>query len=103
MATETIPTTRPRVTEAARPRAMALAPEWLLAIPFLAPALFFYAVFLLVPLLGTLALSVTDWSGFNIADIEFVGNRQFPRARRRRRRSGNRCGTTCCSSSVRSS
>lgn len=53
------------------------APEWLLAIPFLAPAFLFYAVFLLVPLLGTLALSLTDWSGFNIADIQFVGLENF--------------------------
>ena len=77
MATDSIPTTRTRATGAARPRAMALAPEWLLAAPFLAPALFFYAIFLLVPLLGTLALSVTSWSGFNIADIEFVGLENF--------------------------
>jgi raffinose/stachyose/melibiose transport system permease protein len=78
MATETIPASTTAASRpAARPRPMALAPEWLLAIPFLAPALFFYAVFLLVPLLGTLALSVTDWSGFNIADIEFVGVDNF--------------------------
>lgn len=78
MATETIPATRGGATRAgARPRVMGLAPEWLLAVPFLAPALLFYAVFLLVPLLGTLALSVTSWSGFNIADIEFVGLQNF--------------------------
>ncbi len=78
MATETIPATRSAAAgAAARPRVAGLAPEWLLAIPFLAPALFFYAVFLLAPLLGTLALSVTDWSGFNIADIEFVGLDNF--------------------------
>ena len=77
MATDTIPATRSATSRLARPKALAMAPEWLLAIPFLAPALFFYAVFLLVPLLGTLALSVTDWSGFNIADIEFVGGDNF--------------------------
>ena len=59
------------------PRTLSWAPEWLSAIPFLAPALIFYAIFLLVPLLGTLFLSVTDWSGFNIADIEFVGLDNF--------------------------
>jgi raffinose/stachyose/melibiose transport system permease protein len=77
VAIETIPATSAATRPAARSRTMALAPEWLLAIPFLAPALFFYAIFLLVPLLGTLALSVTDWSGINIADIEFVGLENF--------------------------
>ena len=78
MATNTIPATKSTAADpATRPRTMALAPEWLLAIPFLAPALFFYAIFLLVPLLGTLALSVTDWSGINIATIEFVGLDNF--------------------------
>jgi raffinose/stachyose/melibiose transport system permease protein len=78
MATESIPASTTAASyPAARPRTMALAPEWMLAIPFLAPALFFYAIFLLVPLLGTLALSVTDWSGINIADIEFVGLENF--------------------------
>jgi raffinose/stachyose/melibiose transport system permease protein len=78
MATESIPASTTAASyPAARPRTMALAPEWLLAIPFLAPALFFYAIFLLMPLLGALALSVTSWSGFNIADIEFVGLDNF--------------------------
>ena len=78
MATDTIPATRtPASRAAATSRAWPWAPEWLLVIPFLAPALFFYVLFLLVPLLGTLALSVTDWSGFNIANIEFVGLENF--------------------------
>ena len=78
MAIDTIPATRSGLSNAAvRPRALSWAPEWLLAIPFLAPALVFYAIFLLVPLLGTLLLSVTNWSGFNIADIEFVGLENF--------------------------
>jgi ABC-type sugar transport system permease subunit len=59
------------------PRLLTRAPQWLLALPFLAPALFFYLIFLLVPLVGTLALSLTDWSGFNIADIQFVGLENF--------------------------
>ena len=78
MATDAIPTTdQPLPRAATRPRALPFAPEWLLAIPFLAPALFFYALFLLVPLLGTLALGLTEWSGFNIADIRFVGLDNF--------------------------
>src|ERR687894_236672 len=78
MAIDTIPATRSGVSgSAVRPRGLSWAPEWLLAIPFLAPALIFYAIFLLVPLLGTLLLSLTSWSGFNIADIEFVGLDNF--------------------------
>ncbi len=46
---------------------------WVLAAPFLAPALIFYALFLVVPLAGTILLSVTEWSGFNFADIKFSG------------------------------
>lgn len=68
---------RPTPRARAGSRSLAWAPEWLLAIPFLAPALLFYAVFLLVPLLGTLALSLTDWSGFNITNIRFVGVENF--------------------------
>jgi raffinose/stachyose/melibiose transport system permease protein len=30
-----------------------------------------------VPLLGTLALSLTEWTGFNFADIRFVGSDNF--------------------------
>ena len=51
--------------------------EGLLALPFLAPALAFYALFLMVPLLGTIALSFTKWSGFNFADIQWVGAANF--------------------------
>src|SRR4051794_18420998 len=78
MAIDTIPATKSGVSGAAvRSRSLPWAPEWLLALPFLAPALIFYTIFLLVPLLGTLALSVTDWSGFNFADIKFVGLDNF--------------------------
>jgi raffinose/stachyose/melibiose transport system permease protein len=78
MAIDTIPSVKSGVAgSSVRPRTLSWAPEWLLAIPFLAPALIFYAIFLLVPLLGTLLLSLTNWSGFNIADIEFVGLDNF--------------------------
>jgi raffinose/stachyose/melibiose transport system permease protein len=53
------------------------ARAWILAAPFLAPALIFYLLFLIVPLLGTLALSFTQWSGFNFADIKFAGLDNF--------------------------
>ena len=51
--------------------------EGLLVLPFLAPALIFYALFLLVPLVGTIGLSFTEWSGFNFADIQWVGTSNF--------------------------
>jgi raffinose/stachyose/melibiose transport system permease protein len=57
----------PTPAKAARPRV------WLLVVPFIAPSLVFYTVFLIVPLLGTLALSLTDWSGISLANIRVVG------------------------------
>src|SRR5215208_8049141 len=53
------------------------ARAWLLAAPFLAPALLFYILFMLVPMLGTLALGFTEWTGFNFADVKFVGLNNF--------------------------
>ncbi len=58
-------------------RSLPFSRHWLLALPFLAPALIFYVLFQMVPLLGTLALSVTEWNGFNFADIRFVGADNF--------------------------
>lgn len=55
--------------------------EWLLVIPFLAPALIFYALFLMVPLVGTVALSFTEWSGFNVSSIEWAGVGNFKELR----------------------
>jgi raffinose/stachyose/melibiose transport system permease protein len=78
MAIDTIPAVKSGLPDVGtRSRTLSWAPEWLLAIPFLAPALIFYAIFLLIPLVGTLVLSVTHWSGFNIADIKFVGLDNF--------------------------
>jgi raffinose/stachyose/melibiose transport system permease protein len=53
------------------------ARAWILALPFLGPALIFYTLFLIVPLLGTIALGFTEWTGFNFADIKFVGVENF--------------------------
>jgi raffinose/stachyose/melibiose transport system permease protein len=47
--------------------------DWVLAVPFIAPSLLFYAIFLIVPLLGTVALSFTDWSGISFSHIRFTG------------------------------
>jgi raffinose/stachyose/melibiose transport system permease protein len=44
---------------------------------FLGPAVVFYALFMLVPLVGTVLLSFTDWSGYNIYDLHWVGLENF--------------------------
>lgn len=44
---------------------------------FLGPALTFYALFMLVPLVGTLLLSFTDWPGFSIEQLRWVGLENF--------------------------
>lgn len=68
-----LPVARPARTEtkAARRRV------WILVVPFVAPSLIFYTIFLIVPLIGTLALSLTDWSGISFSDIRFVGLANF--------------------------
>ncbi len=40
---------------------------------FILPALIFYLVFSFIPLLGTAALSLTDWNGYNFNTISFYG------------------------------
>lgn len=78
MNSEAVPATgRGAPRAAAGARSLPVPREWLLVIPFLAPALIFYVIFLLTPLLGTIALSFTDWSGFNISDIRNVGLENF--------------------------
>jgi len=47
--------------------------EWILALPFVAPSFIFYTLFLVVPLIGTVLLSFTDWSGISFSDIRFIG------------------------------
>ncbi|TDE01169.1 carbohydrate ABC transporter permease [Jiangella asiatica] len=44
-----------------------------LALVFLAPALFFYIGFLIIPLIGTLFLSFTDWEGFTFDQLRMTG------------------------------
>lgn len=51
--------------------------ENLRATPFLAPALLFYLLFLMVPLFGTVALSFTAWGGFNWEALEWIGLGNF--------------------------
>jgi len=40
---------------------------------FILPALIFYLLFSFIPLLGTAALSLTDWNGYNFNTINFYG------------------------------
>ena len=44
---------------------------------FLGPALGFYLAFMMVPLLGTFLLSFTDWPGFSLEQIDWVGLDNF--------------------------
>jgi raffinose/stachyose/melibiose transport system permease protein len=65
------PTPAPvRPSRARKGRAGAM---WLPAVPFVAPALTMYGLFLIVPLLGTILLSVTHWNGFSFSQIRFAG------------------------------
>ncbi len=47
------------------------------ALVLIAPALFFYTVFLIVPMLSTIIISFTEWSGLNFATIKFNGLDNF--------------------------
>lgn len=44
---------------------------------FLSPSLVFFAIFLVLPLLFAVVLSVSAWSGFDIAQIELIGIENF--------------------------
>lgn len=44
---------------------------------FILPAFILYFLFMLVPIIGTLILSFTKWSGINISNISFVGLLQY--------------------------
>ncbi|MGH8793603.1 MAG: carbohydrate ABC transporter permease [Stackebrandtia sp.] len=44
---------------------------------FLSPSLLFFAIFLVLPLLFAIALSLSSWSGFDLNRIEFVGADNF--------------------------
>ncbi|MFE7612852.1 carbohydrate ABC transporter permease [Streptomyces celluloflavus] len=56
-----------------RPRSRQTAVAYL----FLTPALLFFALFLLLPLLFALLLAQSRWAGFDLADIEPVGLANF--------------------------
>ncbi len=50
---------------------------WIMVLPFIVPPLIFYTLFMVVPMFGTLLLGFTQWTGFNFADIRFVGGANF--------------------------
>jgi raffinose/stachyose/melibiose transport system permease protein len=71
MAIRTADPPAPATTRVAVPRKRR-RDYWAL-VPFLGPALGFYIMFLIIPLLGTVFLSLTDWNGFDFGAIHFVG------------------------------
>ncbi len=50
---------------------------WPVLAAFLAPGMLFYVLFLIIPLLGTVFLSLTNWSGISFSDIHFTGFSNF--------------------------
>ncbi|WP_308865898.1 sugar ABC transporter permease [Microbacterium psychrotolerans] len=53
--------------------------NFLTALPFLAPALIAYVVFVIAPMVESVRLSFFDWTGFVGAPQEFVGLRNYVR------------------------
>ncbi|MCY4089355.1 MAG: sugar ABC transporter permease [Caldilineaceae bacterium] len=47
------------------------------ALLLIAPAFFFYTVFLILPLFGTVVIGFTDWTGINFATLRFTGLENF--------------------------
>ncbi|GAB1339035.1 sugar ABC transporter permease [Streptomyces sp. E-15] len=71
-------TAGPRPTApAARARSRARHRQTVVAYLFLAPALLFFAVFLLLPLGFALLLSTSRWTGFDLGDIQPAGLDNF--------------------------
>lgn len=68
---------RPPAGSAVGGRARARRRQAVVAWLFLAPALLFFAVFLILPLGFALLLSVSHWTGFALGDIEPVGLDNF--------------------------
>jgi multiple sugar transport system permease protein len=51
--------------------------ETAVAYAFLSPVLLFYAVFLVIPVLFSVVIGFTDWGGFDLASMHFVGLKNF--------------------------
>jgi raffinose/stachyose/melibiose transport system permease protein len=65
------PPPAPKHREPGRPGGTGGVLAWISG--FIAPAYFFYLVFLVVPLVLTIVLSFTDWDGFSYSSIHFNG------------------------------
>jgi len=63
--------------ERARRRTAAIRRSRGRAALFILPGMFFYIGFLIIPLVGTVALSFTSWDGFSYTDIPFNGVRNY--------------------------
>lgn len=53
--------------------------ETWVAYGFLSPVLVFFLFFMIVPFLFSIVLALSDWNGFNLSDLRFVGLRNFSR------------------------
>jgi raffinose/stachyose/melibiose transport system permease protein len=62
---------------AARPPRSTRRWEFVALVAFLGPALVFYVLFMIVPLAGTVLLSFTEWPGFNLDQLQWVGLGNF--------------------------
>lgn len=51
--------------------------ETALAYTFLLPILLFYAIFLVIPVIFSLVISFTDWGGFDLDSMEWVGLKNY--------------------------
>ena len=47
------------------------------ALLLIAPAFFFYTIFLILPLFGTVVIGFTDWTGISFATLRFTGLANF--------------------------
>jgi raffinose/stachyose/melibiose transport system permease protein len=73
------PPASPRKSAARRRAKKATHVGFIAALPFLAPALAFYLVFVVGPMAESVRLSFFEWSGFQGAPQEFVGLQNYVR------------------------
>ncbi|WP_135551916.1 carbohydrate ABC transporter permease [Paenibacillus cymbidii] len=51
--------------------------ESVLAYTFMSPVLLFYAIFLVIPVVFSLIISFTDWGGFDLESMKWVGMKNY--------------------------
>jgi len=54
-----------------------IAPFWSGPYIFILPALLVYVIFMIVPFVGTIGLSLIKWEGFSFDDIKFIGLQNY--------------------------